>query len=399
MQNEEFDKVTSELNRSLMADIARYKRLLKTYDGKQKNFRYNANDYKEKPYEVMADTIHHNREELRNIAKQDPLLAKVKEYNNGPFVRNKHISCFKDKNTGDISFRCLTNDYEETDVNVSCYYVGLVDDSVNRYESVQGLSPKLFWNDEMIEFIKSGGKTPLHHKFEYYRDGNLFYPKYDYLMYENKEYLRKDYGLQDGKLVDLSKVLKIHANNQYVYATEFRNPKWSMDFFLESMPDEKFVNKCGEDTDKAFLQIRGYHNDIVRGFLGSKFMNTMFISDKKRFYNSESDYLYLTKEEAASLDFEPSEKHKELYAKIEEAFINVRNKYNPSVLMTKERFRYTMMPSMCFYVDLRNRKTNGILGQIFKELFPSSKALYTDELKKRLAILRELLAKEKEYAK
>jgi len=396
MQN---DKLVSDLNRSLMADIIRYKQMLKTHQGKQKNFRYNTSGPEEKPYEVLADSIKHNRDELKEIALQDPLKAKAQEYGRGPFMRTKHVTYYQDQKTGDISWRQETTDYVEKDINVTCYYVGYMDNRNNRYENVEALSPKFYWPDEMREFIRTNGRIKMHHKFEFIRIGNEFFSKRDYLLFDGKAYLRKDYGIQDGKLIDLSKVIKIHSNNQYVYATEFRNPKWGMDFFLESMPDEKFVNKLGEDANKAFLQIRAYHHDTTRGFFGSKFINTMFVSNKKRFYNSDSDYLYLTKEDAADLDFEPSEKHKEVYAKIEDAFINVRNKYNPSALMSKERFRSVIMSSMCFYVELRNRKTNGILGQILKELFPSSKALYADELKKRLAILRELLSKEKEYAK
>lgn len=374
------------LNEMLLKDLFKYKALNKKMHPKR-NYRYDDNS-KYEGYTRLADVIHNTRLYLKELQHHDKLVLKTAERENCSL---KYLH-FYENPEGDKGY--LGDDYysEYKSIDVKVYPLAVQGDLVwaNTTE---------YWKDELINYIKTDGKTKLHSKLYYIRVGDEFFKRNDFFSFKGQVYDRKKWAVQDGALIDLTKSIKIDVDTDAAYCLQQKAP-FAKNYFLKADEGEEFENVSGQ-KEPAFATIKIYQGGFLHRLFGGQFLNTLFASNKKRLYNNDCYYIYVTKEQMMNLKCEPSNGHKELFAKIETDYAKAYLEYSVSEL-DKTRFRGSIMRNLGFMVEIQTGSANGIKERIYKELFGISgnaKVLYIDELNARLKILQEILKKEKEYAK
>lgn len=375
------------LSEMLLKDLFKYKALNKKMHPKR-NYRYDDNS-KYEGYTRLADAIHAIRYDLGKLRRHDEL--ELKKIARGEYSLLKHLD-FCESLEGDKYH--LRDDYysEEKSIEVKVYPLAVQGNLVwaNTTE---------YWKDELINYIKTDGKTTLHSKLYYIRVGDEFFDRDDFFSFKGQVFDRKKWAVQDGTLIDLTKSIKIEVNTDSAYNLPQKLP-FHKKYFLKADESEEFENVNGPE-EPAFAIIKIYRGGYLGNFLSPQFLNTLFVSNKKRLYHNDYYYMYVTKEQMLNLKCEPSKGHKELFAKIETDYAKAYLEY-PGNELDKARFRKSITDNLAFVVDIQTGSGNGIKEQIYKELFGASgnaKALHIDELNARLKILQEILKKEKEYAK
>ena len=380
------------LARDFIRDAFRYKKILKSYGKQNKNVLhcYNTNTHAH----IVAESLHNIRNNIRNLLSEDTLAVKQRAFEYG--VKGKEeVRYYKNQNTGDLCWNTNETGWDYTEKTIQTYVVGKDTPNADIWSSYIKLTPFYFWPDEMKDYIRTKGNTKLHHKFEYIRHNGQFYSRDKFFEYKNEIYPKDKYAVYNGELLDLTKVLKISSSINGPYRYRHVN-KFNHTYYLLTDDEEEFVPKS-PDND-FFIVVKPYFGDFAKDLLGKNFLSTMFINNKKRYYNNTSSYwLYFNKEECACLDIEPSAHHKEVYEEIEKDFLKANE--GRTNFSTKESVRKEIMNSIRYSISLTPDLVKGIFGQIFKEMFPKNRNFTYAELKSRLKVVRELLKKEKEYAK
>ena len=384
---EDAEKVKEEFSRMLLMDLQKYKSLNKKMHPNE-NYRYESSGLYA-GYSALANNIHNAREALKNTLKKDQLIEKVET----AAFTDGQTYCWFENPEGDRSYYRDDNYYnKEKSATINAYIIVENDRTVYA-------SSLVYWKDELLSFIKSKGKTVLHDKLEYIRIGDEFFSRGKYFSFKGQVFEKNKWAVDDGQLVDLTKSIRVDVSTANVYSMQQRIG-FSKTYYLNAEEGEEFENLAGK-VDKGFACVKIYTASNIHRFFGGDFLTSMFISGNKRFHNNGYTYMYLTKEQMMDLKCEPSMKHKELFAKIENDYAATFYKYSGNQFL-RDRFRDNVQRSISFAVEIDTGMANGIKEQIYKELFGPAgncKILDIDELNKHLKILQEILAKEKEYAK
>ena len=344
---------------------------------------------------MLAETIHRYRGNINDLRIADPLKLKAQWFSSYGRLRKTEQDIFVSND------RLMCREYKTNETPNRIYvcrpsYPLICKNAQGIFDAIE-FSSYRFWADEVKKYVATRDYLGLHSKLYNFRIGDEYYKNELYFCYDGQPYDRKKWALgPNNKLIDLSKNLCLPSTMRMPNCWDSSSGSKSNTYYLEN-DGKKFVSVDDVSSNKAYIRISHRNMDYSnRELYHNNFYNSMFsFGDERPFCSSNSSSLLLTKEQCRQLCFAPSNKHRELYLTIQ----NDYEKYleNRAIKYNKERFDAEFKNSLYFKVDVLEESGSSIKCQIFKELF-GERWLSAKELSIRLQAMREILAKEKEYA-
>lgn len=259
--------------------------------------------------------------------------------------------------------------------------------------------PEYFWPDDFIRCWKLQDISTLHYKDEWLRVGNDFYKKDDYLLYDGVVYSKKEYAVnKNNELVSLKESIPVSAYFYYNYRHEIDFNDWLT-------PKDVEMQQI-DDTIDDLLRLDMYINRPGYGYRGKLFCKNYWLSmfkfgDKRLFAKNNSrsgDEIWLSEKMIRKIEFSPSQDHhriwKETKAVVDKSIEDDRThassypkmKDNGEGVLWRLRFNISKV------------KTASIRDKIIRNVADGT-YINTQELKRRLGLLKDVLNTEAQYVK
>lgn len=348
-------------------------------------------------YNDMRLRLNFLRRKITEFEMADALEVRKNDYkNNYPASHRVEETYFVSKD-GKVNRYSSQDCRKRMDVTENVYVFSDANGSTFRF------SPFLYWKDDFMRCVRERDFTNLHNKGDYFRVGDNFYDWHDFFLFEDNAYSKDKWALDGGRLVDLSKNIRIDSDmgrmSYYRGDDGFRATT-----YLEAQEGEEFTTSGS--PGKNFIRIR-LNTSMMSSLTSNNYLFTMLINDKKRFW-SRDNTLDLTKEECIGLELKASEKHIELYNRLKRGYVQYAIAHDqmkaggPGVkdpfTFVDEKCKMDLKFQVRFFND-EDIKGSGIKAQVLREIFDENIFYPAESFKVRLKMLSEFLKEEKKYAK
>ena len=260
--------------------------------------------------------------------------------------------------------------------------------------------PENFWPDDFVKCWKEQDINKLHYKDVWFRVGNDFYKKDDYLLYDGVVYSKKEYAInKHNELVSLKESIPVSA---YYYNYSCRHDINYADWLTPKDVEMQQV----EDSYDHLLRLNIYINKPGYGYRGKLFSKNYWLSmfkfaDKRLFNKNDSlsgDEIWLSDNMIRKIELAPSQDHyriwKEVKAIVDKNKENDRSpeSYYPNIKDNGEGTLWRIT------FNVSRIKTASIRDKIIRNV-ADGEYINTDELKRRLELLKDVLNAEAQYVK
>ena len=182
----------------------------------------------------------------------------------------------------------------------------------NNYNNTVYFDSEQFWVDDFAKCIKSGNSSELHRKDHFFRIGDDFYDKDDYLMFKDKAYSRKEYAI-NGKheLVSLKDSIPVSGHYySYLHKIDLDVSDW----LTPGDADMECIDSYNHDHLIRFRvhSSRNGHGHYQGQFFNKNYWLSMFkFADKRYFQRNDSDnsFIYLTEDMLRKIELAPTADH------------------------------------------------------------------------------------------
>lgn len=274
--------------------------------------------------------------------------------------------------------------------------------SIEGYDTYT-FNPESYWVDEFLKAMKE--ERHPRRKDVYFRLGDNFYTKKDYILKDNKAYSKTEFAINDnGDLVELSKCLKLHSfyhGDHYSTNHNFETTNWMM-----SEGDDKLECMNRPPMGSYPVKIAFFENYENVGYYGRfidpNFFYTMFrFGNKRYFYRDTSTTgsapFYLTVEMLKEIEFAPTEEHKRIWKDLYEKSMWYRKQNNRSSIPRID----AASANTCAKIEYDNSvvKSSAIKDKVIRAICDDNRAysLSISSALKRLYALKELYKTEEKY--
>lgn len=290
---------------------------------------------------------------------------------------------------------------------VKCSYESRNGNRIFFFEGINGCdrldyNSDRHWLDDFMSAYRAGDWHSIHDKVLYFRVGDKYYPKSDFLLKDGQVYSKDKYALTNsGELVELSKCLKLDA----YYSSYYRSGgKFEATDWLKCNEEEEF--ECIQrDDDKYVVRVFCYENmESARcssnRFLDVNYYFTLFKFGKKRYFYRETrnwSSFVLTPELLVNMEYAPTKEHERCWKYFFEEVAKFKNKHGPDCLpKMKEDGK-----DVSFFIEYNRGaiKTSSIRDKIIKSLcdYNNGNRLSLGGLLNRLEALKAIYKAEMKY--
>lgn len=270
------------------------------------------------------------------------------------------------------------------------------------FNNCEDINPKDIWIDNYCAWIRDPENVTLKNKKDFFRIGDDFYDKDEYIEHNGKAYSKENYILLGDNVIEKSKAAIcnyfVYENGSYVGKRK--------ELALAPNEDEEFVkNDCSTDTEVIVKLTSGVGSRLFC----TDFVRSMFrIGNKRIMPKGNSSHIYLTREELKNFNFKISDSHALAILSKEEDSEYLRN----FVLSREDRVNagknkiMELLASQSFCIELYKDKRGASLKQKLMNLIVCklsrrryNKAFYgVKELFTRLKAVNKMYEVEEQYA-
>lgn len=182
----------------------------------------------------------------------------------------------------------------------------------NNYNNTVYFDSEQFWVDDFIKCVKSGNSLDLHRKDCFFRIGDEFYNKEDYLMFNDKAYSKKEYAV-NGKheLVSLKNSIPV-SGHYYTYS--YRIDLDVSDWLTPGDCEMECIDSYNHDH---LIRVSVYSSRNGEGRYSGHFFNmnywlSMFkFGDNRYFYRNAGSnaFINLTEDMLRKIELAPTTDH------------------------------------------------------------------------------------------
>jgi hypothetical protein len=397
------DMTRELLIRSISRELKELHSIAKTFP---QNKYDNHNDYGRDKMVSISTIIRDRRKELNELTRLDPLLSRQLEYDamNSNNSRMRDFEYYEDPSSGKIAYRNsdgkMLSSYRRFNSLVFSIAPGW---EQGKTDKTVFFNPVIHWKDDFLEHIRNNDAN-YHDKVHHFRIDNEFYGWDEYFKYDNKAWKRLEWALNDGKLVDLSKSIRVDTD-----LSDWHWPgiTFAHTEYMQVPSDEKFVNAFEErkkNQEKGFLGIYIDSSNFQTNLVGRYFIYSLFVKDKTRYTVPDNEsQLVLSKEQLEGCELRSSDEHKRTLNSIlhhfAEAYHNEFPRYGIETILNKAKSKFlSELRFKVFFVDPDTAQSKGIKEQIWRELFNDQRQYSAFELQSLLPVATQLLQEEKKYA-
>lgn len=259
--------------------------------------------------------------------------------------------------------------------------------------------PENFWPDDFVQCWKEQDINKLHYKDTWFRVGNDFYKKDDYLLYNGVVYSKKEYAInKNNELVSLKESIPVGAYFYHDYRNEIDYNDWLT-------PKDVEMQQLDDSYDHL-IRLKVYINRPGYGYRGKLLSRNYWLSmfkfgDKRIFRKNDSvsgDEIWLSEDMIRKIELSPSKDHhriwKEVKAVVDKCIEDDRSHAGGYPKMSENGegvlWRLTF--------NISKVKTASIRDKIIRNVADGA-YLDTNELKRRLELLKDVLNVEAQYVK
>lgn len=260
--------------------------------------------------------------------------------------------------------------------------------------------PENFWPDDFMRCWKLQDVSTLRYKDTWFRVGDDFYKKDDYFLHNGVVYSKKEYALnKNNELVSLKESIPVTADfynyscNGTIEFNDWLTPK---DVEMQQVEDYDYLIKLSICINKPG---RGYKSSLFN----RNYWLSMFKFGDKRYSQRKEDHyvkneLYFSEEMLRKIELAPSKDHLRIWQAVKEMADECIENDN------QHRYYWPLLGEQGVGIHWsltfnRNKiRTASIRDKIIRNLADGC-YITTDELKRRLELIKDILNTEAQYVK
>lgn len=261
--------------------------------------------------------------------------------------------------------------------------------------------PENFWPDDFIRCWKEQDISTLHYKDDWFRVGDDFYKKDDYLLYNGVVYSKKEYALnKQNELVSLKESIPVSA---FFFNYGCRNEINYADWLTPKDVEMKQL----ENSYDYLLHISVCLNKTAYGYRGALLSSNYWLSmfkfgDKRYFTKTDSTSvnceMLFSEEMVRKNELAPSEEHHRIWKAVKalvDKYIENDQQHAPNYPKMKDNGEGVLWR---ISFNANKVRTSSVRDKIIRNIADDN-YINTAELKRRLELLKDVLNAEAQYVK